>query len=390
MKAPLYVQVYNSILDEIKSGKLAKGDRIPSEKELTEQFKVSRITSKKALEILVQDGVVERMRGKGSFVSKNLPNLARLETLHASLTAAEKEEEELEGPVIGLILEGFAASYGLNLLGAIEQRCSERGCFLMMKRTYARQEIEEQAIKAFQHVGVDGLIIYPVHDNYYNTSLLRLVLDKFPLVLVDRYLKGIAACAVYTDNRLAAQKLTEYLIELGHREIAFVSPPQENTSTIEERVQGFTTAFTEYDTMPVQPHLLTSLYSTLPTDSHSDALRADEAALVSFINANPQLTAFVACEYAIAVLIRRVLTGMGKRVPEDYSIVCFDSPGEDFGEPFFTHVQQDEDGIGRAAVDLILKQLQGESAPLQTNIDFRIIEGSSTLRLEPTALTAKI
>ena len=41
-----------------------------------------------------------------------------------------------------------------------------------------------------------GLIVFPVHGEYYNDSLLRIVLDGYPVVLVDRYLKGIAVNSV--------------------------------------------------------------------------------------------------------------------------------------------------------------------------------------------------
>ncbi len=73
MKIPLYEQIYNSLLADIKNEKLKSGDRVPSEKELADHFQVSRITTKKALEKLSQDRVIQRVRGKGSFVASPLP-----------------------------------------------------------------------------------------------------------------------------------------------------------------------------------------------------------------------------------------------------------------------------------------------------------------------------
>lgn len=49
---PLYLKIYNDLLAGIKNGTYASGSRLPSEKELSSNYDVSRITSKKALEML--------------------------------------------------------------------------------------------------------------------------------------------------------------------------------------------------------------------------------------------------------------------------------------------------------------------------------------------------
>ena len=67
----LYKKIYHFIKEQIESGRLQIGDRLPTEKELSEQFSVSRITSKRALVELEQEGLITRSRGKGSFVAEN-------------------------------------------------------------------------------------------------------------------------------------------------------------------------------------------------------------------------------------------------------------------------------------------------------------------------------
>jgi GntR family transcriptional regulator of arabinose operon len=61
-----------------------------------------------------------------------------------------------------------------------------------------------------------GLIVSPIAGEYYNPVLLRLAFDGFPLVIVVRYLKGIPAHAVHTDNVKAAYELTNLLLDRGH------------------------------------------------------------------------------------------------------------------------------------------------------------------------------
>ena len=67
--APLYQQIYDEIKDAIEKGVYAPKERIPSELELAEQYEVSRITVRQALDGLAQAGYIYKVQGKGSFVA---------------------------------------------------------------------------------------------------------------------------------------------------------------------------------------------------------------------------------------------------------------------------------------------------------------------------------
>lgn len=67
-KELLYKKIYDDLLEAIEKGIYSPGSKLPSEKELMEQYNVSRITSKKALEMLADQNIIVRMPGKGSFV----------------------------------------------------------------------------------------------------------------------------------------------------------------------------------------------------------------------------------------------------------------------------------------------------------------------------------
>lgn len=64
----LYLQVKQIMLSKINDGDWKVGDKIPSETELCEQYNISRITARRAMAELEQDGLIERKPGKGSFV----------------------------------------------------------------------------------------------------------------------------------------------------------------------------------------------------------------------------------------------------------------------------------------------------------------------------------
>ena len=68
-KTPMYYQLKEMLIAQIKEGKYALGDKVPSETELCEMFDVSRITAKRALDEMFREGYIERAPGRGSFVS---------------------------------------------------------------------------------------------------------------------------------------------------------------------------------------------------------------------------------------------------------------------------------------------------------------------------------
>jgi GntR family transcriptional regulator, arabinose operon transcriptional repressor len=379
MDIPLYEKIYIDLFNQIKTGQLKSNDRLPSEKELATQYQVSRITSKKALEKLAQIGLIERIRGKGSFVSTSLPDFADLEQ-PINQDQSDETNEEPNG-LIGLILPDFFSEwYGKKLLHTIEKRSSEMKYNLIIKLTYGYQHEEEQAILSLLQQGVEGIIVFPVSGQHYTVNLLKLVLDGFPLVLIDRHLKGIPACAVLTDNKAAGQEITEYLLNKGHKDIAFISPPEEYTTSIEERIQGYTAAYVQRRMGINSNYVVTELFSTLTSCQQLDEIEEDEIKLKQFIQENPQVTAFVACEYEIAVVLAHVLRSLGKQIPDDYSIVCFDHPDHIYNDYMFTHIKQDEITIGLKAVDLLMEQIKDNSVAVKNIIEYSLVEGSTTAK----------
>src|ERR1700716_759456 len=360
----LYERLYNYVLDDIQKGSLRSGDRVPSEKELARKHGVSRITSMRALQNLERAGLVERIRGKGTFVAKDLGRLAEV---------GDGERPPRSRRVtsrVAFLLPDASPAYGLEMLNAIEERAGENGLRLVLKRSRGEQEEEERAVDALiRSSSVDGMIIFPVNGEFYNASLLRLALAKSPLVFVDRYLKGIAASSVYTDNLAASRELTGYVLDAGHKHVAFVSSPPANTSSIEDRLHGFRAAFSQRGLGLDRQPLLTDLTSGYP--NAESRIPADREAVRSFLESRESITGFVASEYPIALIIRDVLRSMLRL--EGTMIACFDSPRGQFVEPRFTHIQQHEREMGRRAVDMLLAQLDGQRTPSQSIVPYRLV-----------------
>lgn len=68
-KIPLYHQLYEILRREIRNGKWKPGDRLPPESELVDQYQISRTTVRQVLDLLVNEGLIYRQRGRGTFVA---------------------------------------------------------------------------------------------------------------------------------------------------------------------------------------------------------------------------------------------------------------------------------------------------------------------------------
>ncbi|HEX2681125.1 MAG TPA: winged helix-turn-helix domain-containing protein, partial [Candidatus Dormibacteraeota bacterium] len=119
----LYERLYNYVLDDIRKGTLRSGDRVPSEMELARKHGVSRITSMRALQDLERAGLVERIRGKGTFVARDL---GRLPELRGPSSGRSQRSRRLTSR-IAFLLPDASPAYGLELMNAIEERAAESG-----------------------------------------------------------------------------------------------------------------------------------------------------------------------------------------------------------------------------------------------------------------------
>jgi len=359
----VYRQIYNDLLEKIVSGRYNAGDRLPSESDLSQAYGVSRITSKRALDLLADQGIIVRQSGKGSFVNGAYKNPAD--------TAATR--------LIGFVLPDFSDSFGTRLIYSVEESCKAYGYQLVLRRTRDQSDEEEGAIKSLS--GVAGILLLPVHGALYNPEVLKLIIDKRALVLVDRKMKGLGAPSISSNNMEAAEAGTRYLFQLGHRNIAFFSGPVNHTSTVEERQQGYLRAHAEFRTHPNPEYICQSFSSSWTGPYYSSkSVSMDVEAAIKYLKSHPEISAAFTSEYIIACMVKDAVEALGRKVPKDFSIVTFDSPPSVAEVPPFTHLFQDEYAMGKAAVQT-LEGIISKNVPAsagEITVPARLIIGAST------------
>ncbi|MCL2600957.1 MAG: GntR family transcriptional regulator [Treponema sp.] len=336
---PRYWQIYEYLLNELSSGKLKPGDQLPSEKELCESFQVSRITSKKALEMLAVNSYISRQRGKGSFVVETPASM-------------ELRKKAASFRTIAFLLSTLDDSFGKRLLCSVQAECEALGYQMILKLTNELPAEEEKALRALDNENVAGILMIPTQGEHYNAEILQQILKKRPLVFVDRKMWGLPVPSVTTDNIAATEMAVRGLLEKGHRNIAFYSGPVVHASTLKDRQHGFTMAFanTGYSLNPA--YVCSTLHS-----------QDDLAIITRHLSEHPEITAAFATEFRMALLVKKALAALGRQLTPGFTLLTFDCPSYEDEFPEFTCLRQNEEEIGRRAVGILHGIIQGDPDP---------------------------
>lgn len=380
-RSPLYVQVHRYIEDRIRQGDLKPNDRIPTEKELMEHFKVSRITVVNALSALVKEGWIYRVPGRGSFVANELPaelNGEASEPAAFAVPAAgpgqSNRTEPVPGRTIGFVMPTLEDYFAMRLINAIQDTLRTHGYSLVIAFSGGSKEREEQQIRDFIAMGVRGLLLFPADEETYNEEILSLKVNGFPFVLIDRYLRGVETHFVCSDNRAGARMAVDHLWENGHRHIALCTNAYRECVSVHDRISGYMSAFEQHGGM-INPSLIVTGFS-LPAGDE-----ADDSELARHMKSGIA-SAYIALDGKLGMRMVQMAKRFGLRVPEDISILTFDNPENDEGEEsFFTYIYQNEMEIGRRAATIlteIIERQETDSEYRKVILEPELIIGCST------------
>lgn len=174
---PLYVQLEQIIKSKIMTGELSAGEQIPTEKQLAETYRVSSITARQAVLNLVQEGLLSRKQGKGTFVQEGVTSTKNIMTLSVRGDIndvvpeglASQKVEVLDMDRIGVpkrVAKALEMEEGEEVL-RIRRTRSENGVPISYIKNYLPMEIGEKIEKK-------DLLTYPMLHVLRNKLLLPL------------------------------------------------------------------------------------------------------------------------------------------------------------------------------------------------------------------------
>ena len=230
-----------------------------------------------------------------------------------------------------------------ELIGALEAEIRARGYFMM---TYTSNDISE-IIRNVLTWNVDGLILVGMlHDDFIRIKSRY----KNPTVLIDSYAPReiMNYVNVGLEDEEGAYAVTRYLLEMGHRKIAFLADNMEGVDYT--RYLGYQRALADSGLEMEEENLLIFHPGTVERES----------SLRELYYRCKNYTAFMCCSDYYAVLLMNYFMDRGVRIPEDLSFTGFDNNlMSRVVRPALTTVGQDVTKKGRLAVEYLLKMIDG-------------------------------
>ena len=197
----------------------------------------------------------------------------------------------------------------LEFLDVIGARLSERD--LQMILSNVGSQPAETYIRNIAEQRVAGIIFTTAR--LQSPIVAKLARQRFPLVLVNRYVEGVSCDVVTADNRHGAALAAEHLLELGHRRIAVIAGTPE-TSTNRDRLHGFEDTLARSG-LELDPDLL------LPSDNQYD--RAFAGVIDVLAHKHRPTAVFCANDLTALAALNAARTARVD-VPEQLSVIGFD------------------------------------------------------------------
>lgn len=336
-KIPLYQQIINDIKKDIVCGRYTKGDKIATELELSEKYQVSRITSKRALVELEAEGLIYRVRGKGSFV-KGIPS---------KVSTNKKEDLLFVSPF------SHDTSFGNYAQGVFQALAGTSYRVVMLGHDQLSQYQIAEVVENYA-----GVLFYPMTQEIDIDWLYHLYLHRVPTVILDKEYEAIGFPSVVADNEQGGYEATKHMLASGLKKIAFVSSmPLLEVSTIQTRYLGYLKALYEENVTE------RCLYQNLERLALDDYLEEVVSQMLA-----QGVEGIVAENDIVAISLVNQLKERGIQIPEEVSIVGFDnSQASQLITPKLTTVAQDFAEMGALAAKRLIHQI--EEASIQATQD---------------------
>lgn len=341
-------------------------NRPPTLRDVAEKANVHTSTASRALNERTQDMInpitVKRVRAAAAALGYQPNSLARGLKTRRTMT-------------VGMVIPDLTNPLFPPIVRGIEDRFRSSDYTLFLANTDQDPERERQIIAVMQARQVDGIIMATARREH--PVLDELQRDDMPMVLVNRVADLPQVSSVTADDHSGVGQAMRHLISLGHRRIAHIAGSQTTTTGV-DRV-------TAYRYWLESAGIAHDEKLVAVADWFTEADGAD--ACQELLDRGVDFTAILAANDLVALGCYQILRSVGRRVPEDVSIVGYnDIPFTHAFDPPLTSVRVPLYEVGQKTADLMLEHIQDEAA-VHTSVRLmpRLVIRRSTAPLEGAA-----
>lgn len=255
-----------------------------------------------------------------------------------------------------IMCPSLSTEYYTTLIQAISEFASRQGLFTLTAYTMRTAKGEEYYLNMAMETGLYGIVYtYPPKA----ISMLNKMAGQYPVVLINDYNPQLKLGLLELDSAKSGRLIARHLLDLGHRNIGYLSTPLSETELPRlRRLQGMKEEFLASGEDPSQIQVISlteEAWNSYPVGNrHYDA----GYRLATDYFKNPSgLTAFVGTNDFVALGIMDAVIKLGYSVPKDFSICGFDNTlVSSFSGTSLTTIDHCIEEKGKDAVDMLLSQ----------------------------------
>ena len=282
----------------------------------------------------------------------------------------------------GTLQHGFSGTFGMivptidnaifaELIEAFSARLQEKDRTMLIAAHGYDLAMETGIVRSLLERRIDGIAL--IGFDHEAVPFNMLAQRDVPVISVWNYHEDSKIPCIGTDNYQAAEIVTRHLIDLGHRDIAFVFPETKSNDRARDRLKGALDTAKDQRLKISEDRILSCSYD-IGAAKH----------LAKSVLSNHPPTAVVCCNDIIAHGFIYACQSMGIIVPQDVSIVGIgDFGGSEHLEPGLTTVRLPAKRIGIQAADTLLEMSETGMVPknFAQSIELEFVERNSTKRL---------
>lgn len=262
-----------------------------------------------------------------------------------------------------------------HVIAGIEAGCRQENISLLYSTLIVDENNNSLEIpRLIQDPRVDGLFLVGNYiDEPLNASIRR---RGIPVVLVEAYCSSGEFDSIIIENEEGAYNAVSYLVEKGHRNIAYIGSFPDSRISFRYRRQGYYHALAD--------HGIQNSYVGDCAHNDRDAIIATTRQLLLD---HPEITAIIGCNDEVSMIAMHGVLDIGKRIPEDISIIGFDNNANAANSiPPLTTVDVDKISMGRLAVQLMINRADNPDQGFVTmRLHTRLIERLSVRDLRASS-----
>ena len=360
----LYQKIYTKLKEDILQGVYVPETFLPPENTMAEKYGVDRTTVRKAIDLLIEEHMVERHAAKGTFV------------IYGSEQARERKSQEadsnrkFEKTVIAFLLpksgyqnDRITVPFYSCLFYEIE-KCSKHLGFTVVYSTLDETDDMMSVLGQMLEKLAGIIFVSNIVEKHIDNALAL----KIPAVLVNGYSEKIPS--VTSDDFMGTYMACEHLLKCGHREIGVVNGVSQYVSA-SNRLNGVVRCLQDYD-LKLNPEYVISNDGWEREDGYR--------AMADFLDGRTEVpTAFICFNDRLASGALEAIYQSRLRIPEDISIVGYDNSDIcNYLHPKLSSIENHVPAIAEHAIGALYYQIiSGYMSPARILIPVEYVERDS-------------